>query len=398
VLRRRSVERLETVALGKESNAVIFAFSAEQNELRSVVRAFLGRRSPESEVRRLMATNDGYDTATWKHLATQIGLQGLTIPEEFGGAGGSFVELGIVLEEMGRSLLCAPFFATAVLAANVLLHSGDKAAMGDYLPGMASGDTVATVAFVEDAGRWDAEGIQMPAERDGGQWRLTGAKTFVLDGHTADVLIVAARTADGVSLFAVSAAADGLHRAPLRTLDETRKQARVEFSSTPARLIGAIGAGWTTLARVLDLAAVALAAEQVGGAQRCLDMAVEYAKQRVQFGRPIGSFQAVKHKCADMLLEVETAKSAAYYAMWAAAGESDDLSAVASLAKAHCSDAYFHVAAENIQVHGGIGFTWEHPAHLYFKRAKSSQLLFGDAIYHRGLFAQRSDLHATPAR
>jgi alkylation response protein AidB-like acyl-CoA dehydrogenase len=377
---------------------VIFAFSAEQNELRSVVRAFLERRSPESEVRRLMATTDGYDTATWKHLATQIGLQGLTIPEEFGGAGGSFVELGIVLEEMGRSLLCAPFFATAVLASNALLHTGDKAAMGDYLPGIASGDTVATVAFVEDAGRWDAEGIQMPAERDGGQWRLTGAKTFVLDGHTADVLIVAARTADGVSLFAVSAAADGLHRAELRTLDETRKQARVEFSSTPARLIGAIGAGWTTLASVLDLAAVALAAEQVGGAQRCLDMAVEYAKQRVQFGRPIGSFQAVKHKCADMMLEVETAKSAAYYAMWAAAGESDDLSAVASLAKAHCSDAYFHVAAENIQVHGGIGFTWEHPAHLYFKRAKSSQLLFGDAIYHRGLFAQRSDLHATPAR
>ena len=375
---------------------MIFAFSAEQNELRSVVRAFLERRSPESEVRRLMATTDGYDTATWKHLATQIGLQGLTIPEEFGGAGGSFVELGIVLEEMGRSLLCAPFFATAVLAANALLHSGDKAAMSDYLPGIASGDTVATVAFVEDAGRWDAEGIQMRAERDGGQWRLTGAKTFVLDGLTADVLIVAARTADGVSLFAVRAAADGLHRAPLRTLDETRKQARVEFSGTPARLIGAVGAGWTTLAGVLDLAAVALAAEQVGGAQRCLDMAVEYAKQRVQFGRPIGSFQAVKHKCADMLLEVETARSAAYYAMWAAAGESDDLSVVASLAKAHCSDAYFHVAAENIQVHGGIGFTWEHPAHLYFKRAKSSQLLFGDAIYHRGLFAQRSDLHATP--
>jgi alkylation response protein AidB-like acyl-CoA dehydrogenase len=377
---------------------VIFAFSAEQNELRSVVRVFLERRSPESEVRRLMATTDGYDTATWKHLATQIGLQGLTIPEEFGGAGCSFVELGVVLEEMGRSLLCAPFFATVVLAANALLQSGDKAAMNDYLPGIASGDTVATVAFAEDAGRWDAEGIQMPAERDGDQWRLSGTKTFVLDGHTADVLIVAARTADGVSLFAVNAEADGLRRTALHTLDETRKQARVEFAGTPARLIGAIGGGWATLASVLDLAAVALAAEQVGGAQRCLDMAVEYAKQRVQFGRPIGSFQAVKHKCADMLLEVETARSAAYYAMWAAAGESDDLSVVASLAKAHCSDAYFHVAAENIQIHGGIGFTWEHSAHLYFKRAKSSQLLFGDATYHRGLFAQRSDLHATPTR
>jgi alkylation response protein AidB-like acyl-CoA dehydrogenase len=175
-------------------------------------------------------------------------------------------------------------------------------------------------------------------------------------------------------------------------MDQTRKQARLEFAGTPARLVGADGAGWSVLSKTLDLAAVALAAEQVGGAQKVLDMSVEYAKVRVQFGRPIGSFQAIKHKCADMLLEVESAKSAAYYAGWAAAEDSDELPTVASLAKAYCSDAYFHAAAENIQIHGGIGFTWEHDAHLYFKRAKSSELYLGDPTYHRELLAQRIGL------
>ncbi|MBV8160638.1 MAG: acyl-CoA dehydrogenase, partial [Acidimicrobiia bacterium] len=200
---------------------------------------------------------------------------------------------------------------------------------------------------------------------------------------------VAARTGDNVSLFTVAGDAEGLTRTPLATMDQTRKQARLEFSGTPAKLLGTEGEGWPVLSRVLALAAVALAAEQVGGAQKCLDMSVEYAKVRVQFGRPIGSFQAIKHKCADMLLEVESAKSAAYYAGWAAAELNDELPTVASLAKAYCSDAYFHAAAENIQIHGGIGFTWEHDAHLYFKRAKSSQLLLGDPTYHRELLAQR---------
>jgi alkylation response protein AidB-like acyl-CoA dehydrogenase len=211
----------------------------------------------------------------------------------------------------------------------------------------------------------------------------------VIDGHTANLILVAARSGDGISLFSVEGDAAGLTRTPLTTMDQTRKQARLEFSGVPAKLIGAEGKGWDTLSRVLDLAAVALAAEQVGGAQKCLDMSVEYAKVRVQFGRPIGSFQAIKHKCADMLLEVESAKSAAYYAGWAAAELNDELPVVASLAKAYCSDAYFHAAAENIQIHGGIGFTWEHDAHLYFKRAKSSELLLGDPTYHRELLAQR---------
>ena len=369
--------------------AMNFAFTEEQEELRKTVRAFLEAKSPESAVREQMETDDGFDPAVWAQMGEQMGLQGLHIPEEFGGSGYSYVELGIVLEEMGRALLCAPFFSSVVLAANTLLHSGDDAAKKTYLPGIASGETKATLAFTEPSGKWDEAGITMPAAGSGGEFTLSGTKMFVLDGHTADVIIVAARTAKGVSLFAVDGAATGLTRTALSTMDQTRKQAKLEFADTPATLIGADGEGWTVLSTVLDLAAVGLAAEQVGGAQKVLEMAVEYAKVRVQFGRPIGSFQAIKHKCADMLLEVESAKSAAYYGMWCAAEMNDELPSVASLAKAYCSEAYFHATAENIQIHGGIGFTWEHPAHLYFKRAKSSELLFGDPTYHRELLAQR---------
>ena len=366
-----------------------FAFTEEQEELRKTVRAFLEAKSPESAVREQMETENGFDPAVWAQMGEQMGLQGLHIPEEYGGSGYSYVELGIVLEEMGRALLCAPFFSSVVLAANTLLQSGDDSAKKTYLPGIASGDTKATLAFTEPSGKWDEAGITMTASGSGGQFTLNGTKMFVLDGHTADVIIVAARTDKGVSLFAVDGAASGLTRTALSTMDQTRKQAKLEFADTPATLVGTEGEGWTVLSTVLDLAAVGLAAEQVGGAQKVLEMAVEYAKVRVQFGRPIGSFQAIKHKCADMLLEVESAKSAAYYGMWCAAEMNDELPSVASLAKAYCSEAYFHATAENIQIHGGIGFTWEHPAHLYFKRAKSSELLFGDPTYHRELLAQR---------
>ena len=366
-----------------------FAFSEEQEELRRIVRQFREDKSPETAVRELMATEKGYDDAVWSQMAEQMGLQGLIVPEEHGGSGFSYVELIVVLEEMGRGLLCAPYFATVVLAANTLMHSGDAAAQAAYLPGIASGASVATLAFTEDNGRWDEAGIAATATKKGDSWVIDGHKMYVLDGHVANLVLVAARSAAGVSLFAVDATAAGLTRTALSTMDQTRKQARLEFTSTPATLVGADGGGWAVLERVLDLAAVALAAEQVGGAQKCLEMAVEYAKVRVQFGRPIGSFQAIKHKCADMLLEVESAKSAAYYAGWCASELNDELPSVASLAKAYCSEAYFHASAENIQIHGGIGFTWEHPAHLYFKRAKSSELLFGDPTYHRELLAQR---------
>ena len=369
-----------------------FAFSEEQEELRKTVRSFLDQKSPETEVRRLMETDEGYDPAVWKQMGEQLGLQGLIVPEEFGGSGYSYVELGVVLEEMGRALLCAPYFSTVVLAGNALLHSGDDAAKKDYLPGIASGETIATLAFTEPSGKWDEAGITMEAMKKGDGWVLNGTKSFVLDGATASLILVAARTGKGVSLFGVEGDASGLTRTALSTMDQTRKQAKLEFNGTPARLIGTEGDGWKTLSTVLDLAAVGLAAEQVGGAQKVLEMSVEYAKVRIQFGRPIGSFQAIKHKCADMLLEVESAKSAAYYGMWCASEMNDELPSVASLAKAYCSEAYFHSAAENIQIHGGIGFTWEHPAHLYFKRAKSSELLFGDPTYHRELLAQRIDI------
>ena len=366
-----------------------FAFSDEQEELRTAVRRFLAEKSPESEVRRLMDTTEGYDPAVWSQMADQLGLQSLTIPEEFGGSGFTYVELLVVLEEMGAALLCAPFFSSVALAANALLTSGDDDAKKSYLPGIASGETIATLAITEDNGKWDFGGIELAATKKGDGWVLDGHKMFVIDGHVANLIIVAARTGAGVTLFAVAGDAAGLTRTALPTMDQTRKQARLEFSGTPAVLIGTDGGAEAGLSKTLDLAAVALAAEQVGGAQRVLDASVEYAKTRIQFGRPIGSFQAIKHKCADMLLEVESAKSAAYYAAWAAAEDSDELPVVASLAKSYCSEAYFHSAAENIQIHGGIGFTWEHPAHLYFKRAKSSELLLGDPSYHRELLAQR---------
>jgi alkylation response protein AidB-like acyl-CoA dehydrogenase len=366
-----------------------FAFSEEQEELRKVVKDFLNAKSDEATVRELMDTESGYDTAVWSQMGEQMGLQGLIIPEEFGGSGYGYVELIVVLEEMGRRLLCAPYFSTVVLAANTLMHSGDAAAQAKYLPGIASGETIATLAFTEANGKWDESGITMEASGSGDSWTLNGEKMYVLDGHTAGLVLVAARTGSGVSLFAVNGNAAGLTRTALSTMDQTRKQARLGFANVSGELIGTEGGGWDVLSTVLDLAAVGLAAEQVGGAQECLEMAVQYAKDRVQFGRPIGSFQAIKHKCADMLLEVESAKSAAYYAGWCASEMNDELPSVASLAKSYCSEAYFHTTAENIQIHGGIGFTWEHPAHLYFKRAKSSELLFGDPTYHRELLAQR---------
>jgi alkylation response protein AidB-like acyl-CoA dehydrogenase len=368
---------------------VNFAFSEEQEELRRTVRSFLEQKSPEAEVRRLMETEQGYDEAVWKQMGEQLGLQGLHIPEEFGGSGYSYIELIVVLEEMGRALLAAPYFSSVVLAANTLLHAGDDAAKKEYLPGIATGETIATVALTEDAGRWDEEGVTATATKSGDGYTLDGTKSYVIDGHVADLILVPARTDAGVSIFAVAGDAQGLTRTPLATMDQTRKQARLELSGTPAKLVGTDGGGWSVLERVYDLAAVGLAAEQVGGAQFVLEMSVQYAKDRIQFGRPIGSFQAIKHKCADMLLEVESAKSAAYYAGWCAAELNDELPAVASLAKSYCSEAYFHATSENIQIHGGIGFTWEHPAHLYFKRAKSSELLLGDPAYHRELLAQR---------
>ena len=365
------------------------SFTPEQDQLRDIVRGYFAGTSPEAEVRRLMATDEGYDPVVWRQMARELGLQGLALPERYGGQGATWAELGIVLEEMGRALVCAPFFSTVVLAATTLLESGDEAAKEDYLPGIADGSIIATVALTEESGRWDEGGVTLPATRAAGGWTLRGAKHFVLDGAAARLIIVPARTARGVSLFAVDAAAPGLTRRPSLTLDQTRKLAVTEFEDTPARLIGSDGAGWGVLARVLDFAAVALAAEQVGGAQAVLDMSVAYLNTRVQFGQLIGAFQALKHMAADVLIEVESVRSAAYYALAAAAQDNEELPAAASLAQAYCSEAFVTAAHQNIQFHGGMGFTWEASPHLYFKRARSCELFLGDANAHREALAKR---------
>ena len=371
-----------------------FLCTNEQLELRATVRDFLASKSAEQAVRELMATTAGYDPAVWRQMSDQLGLVGLAVPEEYGGAGFGYVELGIVFEEMGRALLCAPYLASVALAAEALLRCTDEAARKDLLPGLAAGTTIGTLALLEQPGRWDEASVQTRARRGSGGWVLDGGKRHVLDGHIADLIMVGARTPAGVALFAVDGAAPGLLRVPVPTLDQTRKQAHLEFTGTPARLIGDEADGWPVLRRVLDTAAILLAAEQAGGAFRAVEMAAGYAGMRVQFGRPIGAFQAIKHICADMLTEAEAARSAAYYGLWALAADGEDVPLAASLAKVYCSAAYAKIAGDLIQVHGGIGFTWEHPAHLYFKRAKTCELLFGTPAYHRDLLALRLGLGA----
>jgi alkylation response protein AidB-like acyl-CoA dehydrogenase len=368
--------------------------SDEQEEFRRVVRRFLEDHSPPADVRRLMETPEGFDREVWRHLCDQLGLPAVHIPEEYGGQGFGFVELGIVLEEMGRALLCAPYFASAVLTATAILEGATPTHKKELLPLLASGESIGALAVTEPNGRWDAAGIETTARPNDGAFLLDGVKSYVLDGQTADLLLVAAREPGssgetGLSLFAVASDADGLLRRPLATADATRKQSRLEFSGVRAELVGEQGSAGPALARTFDLAAIALANECVGGAQRVLEESVEYAKTRVQFGRPIGSFQAIKHRCADMLLDVELARSAAHYAAAAVAEGNDEVPALASLAKAFACDAYVRAASENIQIHGGVGFTWEHDAHLYFKRAKSAEVFLGDPAHHRELLAQR---------
>ena len=304
---------------------------------------------------------------------------------------------------MGRCLVPSPFLATAVLAAETLQAAGDDDVLADVLPGLAAGTTLATVAY-KGAPAGDRRPVR--AVPDGAGWVLTGSRSFVLDGCQADIIVVPAHTEEGASLFVVDArSAPGLTRCPMRVLDPSRPQARLDFSVTPGRLVGRPGCGSLALRTGVAHATIALSAEQVGGAERCLEAAVSYAGMRRQFGRPIGSFQAIKHKCADLLILVESARSAARYAASVSAstaagengGADEDLYGAAALAGAYCSTAFLTVAAENIQVHGGIGFTWEHDAHLYFRRAKSSEVIFGTPAAHRAFLARRLGLLADPA-
>lgn len=358
----------------------------ETDELRGVVREYLTAMSPSSTVRELMMTETGYDEASWRQMAGELGLHGIAVPEQWGGAGAGVTELAVVFEEMGRALLCSPFFATVGLATQAILACGDQAAAERFLPGLADGSTTATLILNGRLGAWDPAAVTLRGERNGTRHHVHGLAPMVIDGHTADVLLAAANTDAGISLFAVRAESDGVVRTPLAGLDRTRKVATVSFEGAQAELVGTDGDAAGFLARASDLAIVALSAEQVGAAQRCLDMAVDYAKNRIQFGRPIGSFQAVKHRCADMLIQVEGARSAAWHAAEIAAlpdtAATGHLPIAASVAKLACSEALLQVALDNMRIHGGIGFTWEHDAHLFVRRAKASQLSFGTPDYH----------------
>ena len=370
-----------------------FSFSNEQEEFRSGVRRALEARSPTTEVRRLMATVTGFDRDGWKKLNQELGLTAIHIPEAYGGGGFGYGELGIVLEEMGRNLLCAPFFSTAVLATAAILNAGSEEQKKALLPRIAEGQMTATFAFSEDSGLTDAASVAATAVPSGSTSRIEGTKSFVLDGHTADLIVVVARRPgskgdEGLSFFTVEGNAAGLERRLLKTMDETRKLARLTFKGVEAKLLGTEGAGAAALAKTMQQAIVCLANEMVGGAERLREDALEYVKMRMQFGRSIASFQTTKNKAADMLVDVEMAKSAAYYAAAALDEGDEDLPAVASLAKATAAEAYLQTAIHAVQMHGGIGFTWDNDTHLWFKRAKSSEILFGDANYHRELMMQ----------
>ena len=367
-----------------------FGFTSEQEEFRAVLRRYFEETSPPSAVRRLMETPAGWEREHWRDLNDRLGLAGVHVPEAYGGQGFGFVELGIVLEEMGRTLLCAPYFASTVLAATAIMNAGSEAQKETLLPPIALGETIATLAFTEPNGRWDAGGVATTATPSVGGFTLDGVKSFVLDGHTADLVVVVARRSgssgeEGLSLFTIAGDAAGLSRTPLEGLDPTRKLARLEFRRVEAALLGEEGRAAEPLARTLAQAAACLANEMIGGADRLRESALDYAGLRAQFGRPIASFQSMKHKQADMLVDVELAKSAAYAAASAIDDGDADWPALASLAKACASDTYLQTALHPIQIHGGIGFTWANDTHLWFKRAKSSEVFLGDPAWHREL-------------
>jgi len=374
-----------------------FAFSEEQEMLRRSTREFLAKECSSKVVRQLMESADAHDPALWKKMAG-LGWTALGIPEEYGGVG-TFLDLIVVLEEGGRSLLPGPFFATMGLAVPALIEAGTEAQKKEVLTAIAEGKARATLAFTEPSGRWDAGGVTLTAKLVGGGWRLDGVKLFVPDAAGADYTVVAARTRgegeEGISLFLVKGKPKGMTVTELQTLDMTRRWNEVRFDGVELgadALMGPQDKAWPALKRALEWATAALCAEMIGGAQKVLEESTEYAKTRHQFGKPIGIYQAVSHKLADMLVLSESGRSATYYAAWAVEADAPDRSLASSMAKAYVSDAYRKVAGDGIQVHGGIGFTWEHDMHLYFKRAKASEVTLGDATYHRELVAQALDL------
>jgi alkylation response protein AidB-like acyl-CoA dehydrogenase len=373
-----------------------FGLNADQETLQKYARDFLENECKSTVVRAAMDGDTAHDPAFYKKMA-DLGWMGIAIPEEYGGQGMTYVDLGVLVEEMGRAVVPGAFFASVCLAAPVILEAGSDAQKQALLPGIASGEKTATVAYTEASAKVDASGVELSARKDGDGFVLSGTKLFVPDAHVADTIVVAARTSDGddptegVTLFVIDKDTPGVSVKQLTTMDMTRRWCEVSLDGVKIgadAVLGEVDRGWPKLERGLQKATAMLTAECVGGAQKVLDMSVEYAKVRVQFGRPIGSFQAVKHKCADMLVDVEMARSAMYYAAWAASEDDPELPLASSVAKAYCGEAYTRVAGNGIQVHGGIGFTWEHDLHLYFKRAKANEMLLGDPSYHREIVAR----------
>lgn len=363
----------------------------EQRQLRIVLRDFYTQACGPEDVRKYLATPRGYDEVLWTRLAGEIGVHGLAVPEEYGGSGFTFAELAVALEESGRALGCAPLLPTVVLAAHALLYSDDRTVCERYLPRIADGTLTATVAG------FDADEPDVIAEQGGAGWLLRGRADFVLDGAGADLILVRAQTPAGARLFACEPTSYTCRRTPRRVLDETRRQALVEFLGAPATAVGTSEGTQDTVSATLDTGRAALTAEQVGGSGHALDATVEFVAQRHQFGRPIGSFQAVKHRLADVLVALEAARSASAYATACAAVASSQLPVAACAAAVVCSEAFRLATAEYVQLHGGIGFTWEHPAHLYVRRARSSEVLFGTADGHRVRLAELIGLAARSA-
>ncbi len=371
-----------------------FAFNEEQEEFRSSLRRFLSERAPLEKVRQWVDSDLGYDEAVWGQLSEQLGLPSLHIPEEYGGAGYSLLEAAVAMEELGRALTPVPYFASAAASYAVLLL-GTEQQKKELLPGIASGETVGTLALSEPGQR--SGSVTARAHSKGSDVVLTGTKTAVMAGHRADLLVVAAlREGAGspqdMGLFLVQGDAEGVTRTRVEALDLTRPMATVQLDGAVATPLGDGSGDLAAVGRLLDTGRAMLACEMVGGTEQCLQMSVEYAKDRLQFNRPIGSFQAIKHKCADMAVELDAARSAAYFAAFAAAESSDELAVAAPLAKAQAGDAFSFAASASIQIHGGIGFTWEHDAHLYFRRAQSDALLLGSSKENREALAVRAGL------
>lgn len=356
-----------------------YRFTDEQNQLRAAVRKFSAEHFSEEKVRELMEADAPYDPKVWARLGGELGVLGLSVPEADGGVGGTLIDQAVAIEELGARLACGPLFGTVYLAIPALVAAGSGAVRDELLADLIEGTRTAAFAVADQAGVFDPEAVTVTAAAD----TLSGTVTQVVDAGIADVLLVAARGSDGVALYAVDTTATGVQRTALATLDLTRSAANVTLTDAPARVIAGPDETTRVLNHALQVGAALLGVEQVGAAQHLLDLSVEYAKSRLQFGRPIGSFQAVKHRLANLLVDVEHARSAAYHAIWALADGSDDPALATSIAQAVCSSALTHVATDTIQVHGGIGFTWEHQAHLYYKRATTDAVLLGSAEQHR---------------